>query len=332
MAVRPLLRYRLDTEPRAAVVDFGARRIWLLAMWPGQQPPGGEQNPQQPEPVPAAGVPAAESVPAARVRATAARSGAEPVPAAGTDSSPAMGSSRDRGGATPPCPALRPVRRGGKKPNTTLVAIVAAIAVVAAAVITGILVLNDDDKEHTDGQPTRRSRPRPSPDKARQEEAGQRVRLQGPLQAAGRGLADRHQPQARTRPSTCRRTTTGRSPATGTITGSRTTSRQAAGGHVRAGVLQAGLVRQDAARPRRPVGTKGAQGSKNTEEAAEIAASNFVLGGLRPEAEGHPKKSGAKPYKNKQGIKGHIATASVTGAPKEDKCSRPTAKSSPSPG
>lgn len=105
-------------------------------MWPGQQPPGGEnpqdQNPyqqpgyQQPNPYQQPGY---QQQPNPYQQPTVPQYGAPMQPP---------------GGPTPP----------DDKKKTTIVAIVAATAVVAAAVITGVVVLGDDDSTSDDSKPT----------------------------------------------------------------------------------------------------------------------------------------------------------------------------------
>lgn len=123
--------------------------LWLLAMWQGQQPPGGEnphqQNPyqqpgyQQPNPYQQPGY----QQPNPYQQPT--------VPQYAVPGQPP-------GGPQPP--------RGDDKKRTTIVAIVAATAVVATAVITGVIVFgNDDDKEADQGKggPAAASTPASSP-------------------------------------------------------------------------------------------------------------------------------------------------------------------------
>ncbi|WP_340556091.1 hypothetical protein [Streptomyces sp. GSL17-111] len=70
---------------------------------------------------------------------------------------------------------------------------------------------------------------------------------------------------------------------------------------------------------RSAVGTKGAQGAKNTSEAALSAAQNFVY---YRHGEDRDKLdwTESKPFKSEHGIEGHIATATVSGVKKGNKC------------
>ncbi|MFJ9823765.1 hypothetical protein ACIRSU_05245 [Streptomyces sp. NPDC101160] len=145
-------------------------------MWPGQQPPGGEQNPQdqsqnpyaQPAPQPGYGYPNQQP-------------GAQPGPY----QQPGQPGPGQPGGYGQPNPYQQPTQQGGygqpnpyqqptvpqyampgpvqpgggdgsggKKKQTTVVAIVAAVAVLAAAGVAGWLVLGkDDDKKNQADDP-----------------------------------------------------------------------------------------------------------------------------------------------------------------------------------
>ncbi|MFC9296765.1 hypothetical protein ACFTWH_21905 [Streptomyces sp. NPDC057011] len=68
-------------------------------------------------------------------------------------------------------------------------------------------------------------------------------------------------------------------------------------------------------------GTKGGQGAKDTAEAVRNEAGNWAFAGYAQKApKGTTKVSDPKEYTTSSGLKGHMATASVTGLPKENKC------------
>ncbi|MFD3620082.1 hypothetical protein ACFWWT_33555 [Streptomyces sp. NPDC058676] len=103
-------------------------------MWPGQQPPGGEQNPQQqnnPYQQPGYQQPNPYQQPGFQ----------QPNPYA---QQPQWGAPAPAGAPAPPPP-------GGGGGRTKVVAIVAALAVVVAAGVTGFLVLGGDKDEEADG-------------------------------------------------------------------------------------------------------------------------------------------------------------------------------------
>ncbi|MGI5448542.1 hypothetical protein ACQEVM_22785 [Streptomyces sp. CA-243310] len=69
-------------------------------------------------------------------------------------------------------------------------------------------------------------------------------------------------------------------------------------------------------------GTKGGQGAKDTAEAARTEAGNWAFAGYAQKGpKGTTKVTEPKEYTTSSGLKGHMATASVTGLPKENKCS-----------
>ncbi len=103
-------------------------------MWPGQQPPGGEQNPQQqnnPYQQPGYQQPNPYQQPGFQ----------QPNPYA---QQPQWGAPAPAGAPAPPPP-------GGGGGRTKVVAIVAALAVVVAAGVTGFLVLGGDKDDEADG-------------------------------------------------------------------------------------------------------------------------------------------------------------------------------------
>lgn len=107
----------------------------FLAMWPGQQPPGGEQNPQaqnNPYQQPGYQQPNPYQQPGYQQQP-----GPQPNPYA---QQPQWGAPSPAGAPTPP-----PGGGGtGGGNRTKLVAVIAASAVVVAAGVTGFLVLGDD--------------------------------------------------------------------------------------------------------------------------------------------------------------------------------------------
>lgn len=125
-------------------------------MWPGQQPPGGEQNPQDPNQnpyqQPGYQQPNPYQQPGYPQQGRPGQPGAPGYPP-GAPGQPGYG----QPGYGQPNPYQQPTvpqyavpgPPGGQKPDnkkkTTVIAIVAATAVVAAAVVTGVVVMNDED-------------------------------------------------------------------------------------------------------------------------------------------------------------------------------------------
>ncbi|MFM9371123.1 hypothetical protein [Streptomyces sp. Da 82-17] len=132
-------------------------------MWPGQQPPGGEQNPQDPnqQPYPQQGYP--------QQGQQQGQQQPNPYTQPGYQATPPQGAPQQQPG-TPPPPPGAPMQPGpyqqqgtpqwnapttplgapqppsGGRNKTTVTAIVAATAVVIAAGVTGFLVLGGEDE------------------------------------------------------------------------------------------------------------------------------------------------------------------------------------------
>ncbi|MDL5200230.1 hypothetical protein [Streptomyces sp. ALI-76-A] len=108
-------------------------------MWPGQQPPGGEQNPQQPNnpyQQPGYQQPNPYQQPGFQQPGLP-----QPNPYA----------QQPQWGAPGPVGAPEPPAGGGGGNRTRVVAIVAALAVIVAAGVTGFLVLGGDENDEADG-------------------------------------------------------------------------------------------------------------------------------------------------------------------------------------
>ncbi|MEU6551808.1 hypothetical protein ABZ915_16220 [Streptomyces sp. NPDC046915] len=117
-------------------------------MWPGQQPPGGEQNPQNnPYQQPGYQQPNPYQQPGYQQYPQPNPYGQQP------QQQPQWGAPAPAGGPQPP----QPPQGGGGGNRTKLVAIVAAAAVVVAAGVTGFLVLGggkDDEGGGSKGKPS----------------------------------------------------------------------------------------------------------------------------------------------------------------------------------
>ncbi|HEY9373582.1 hypothetical protein [Streptomyces sp.] len=311
-------------------------------MWPGQQPPGGEQNPQQdqsqnPYQQPGYGQPNPYQQP------TVAQPGYQqpgyPPPA----QQPGQPGQPPQPGYPQPNPyqqptvpqyavpgAPQPGGPGGKKNQTTLVAIGAALAVVVAAGVTGFLVLKDDDKgAKAGGDPkppaSSSAAPASSPpiDNPRGGEGakptipgwkpvfnprhGTLFDVPASWEVAGSGVSmiiDDHKKDdssayivmsapAEYKSKWCSEDTD--------KDGSKEDSNLAA------------------------TGTRGGQGATNTSENARNEAGAWVFG---PFAQDEPeaklkqliKISPAEAYTSKSGLSGHVATAKATGLTKKNKC------------
>lgn len=287
-------------------------------MWPGDQQPGGGQNPQQPNPYqqpgyqqpnpyqqPGYGYPQQPDPEQ------------NPYQQAGAGQQP-WGASTMPGGPQPP-------QGGGGKSRTTVIAVVAALAVIAAAVITGVFLLQDDgEKEEAGpakspsakpsaGRSEKPADPKPTPEASK--DPGDPVvpgwqAVINPKHYSAFDVPDNEDWKVASQ---------------GTVTGFTDNKKPE---DLLVAMSAPAYFKEDWCKDsnRAIVGTKGGQGSRNTKEAAEIAASNWAIAAYDQEQKGKLKESGGKPFSNKQGIKGHTATATLTGAPKDGKCEVSEAK------
>jgi hypothetical protein len=293
-------------------------------MWPGQQQPGGEQNPQQPNPYqqPGYGQPnpyqqPGYGQPPAGQPAGHGQQGA-PYPYGQQPNGPHSGQWGQ--GSMPGGPQV-PNGGGGRK-KTVAISIVAAVAVVAAAV-TGVVVFRGDDKGDN------------KKDKAdKSASASKKAKGKSPGPAGGGGASkDPSDPTIRGWQTVINpkwysafdvpKTKDWTLASQGTITGFENDK-----GKVLVAMSAPAYYKDNWCKEstRAAVGTKGAQGSKNTKDAAKVAAGNFAIAGYDQKQKGTLKVSKPKAFKNKHGIKGHTSTAKITGAPKEDKCSTSAGK------
>ncbi|WP_418955830.1 hypothetical protein [Streptomyces tritici] len=309
-------------------------------MWPGQQPPGGEQNPQDqnqnPYQQPGYGQPNPYQQP------TAPQPGF-PQPGYPPQGQPAQGQPPQPGYpqanpyqqptvpqyAVPGAP--QPGGPDGQKNKTTLVAIVAALAVVVAAGVTGFLVLGKDKEEPQAG-----GDPKPSVS-ATVSGGGTQPPIDNP-----RGGSDLKPTIPGWKPVL--------NPRHGTLYDVPPTW-EVAGTGVQSIILDhkkddgsAYIVMSAPAEYKSKwcsedsdkdgtmedsnlanSGTRGGQGATNTSDNARNEAGAWVFGPFAQD-EGEAKArqlikvSPAEAYTSKSGLSGHVATAKVTGLTKKNKC------------
>ncbi|MFF9914031.1 hypothetical protein [Streptomyces sp. NPDC013457] len=313
-------------------------------MWPGQQPPGGEQNPQdqsqnpyqqsgyqQPNPYQQPGYQQQPGYPQ--------QPPAQPPTQPGYPQQPAQpGYQQPNPYQQPTVPqyAVPGAPQGGpgdgKKKQTTLIAILAATAVVVVAGVTGFLVLGDDDDKNTkaggdskatasasasggSGEPSTS----PSLDNPRDDAA---------LQPTIPGWKVVHNPKY------------------GTLfdvppdwellkPGSVTFFEDEKKGDGTPVVTMSAPVRykskwctldtnKDGSEENwglSSAGTKGGQGAKDTAEAAFNEAGNWVWAGYAQHMpKGTIKITKAVPYTTTSGLAGHVATATAPGIKKRNSC------------
>lgn len=309
-------------------------------MWPGQQqPPGGEQNPQDAHQNPYQQQPGTPNPYQQQQQQPAAYGEQQPgygypqqppAPQAWGQQPPTV--PVPQWGGTPPPPPPR----GGSPFSTRTVAIVAASAVVVAAAATGAFVMTRDDKagNEADGKP--------SSSPSAPASSG----------AASSGASASASPGANPR---------GGADAKPVIPGWKVVVNPKYGSafdvpadwdvqssglsigfedHVKndgtalvmmnaPAILKEDWCKVDADKDGKEestelagTGTKGGMGAKDTAEAARNEAGNWAFSAYAQKApKGTTKVSEAKEYTTSSGLKGHMATATVSNLPKENKCS-----------
>ncbi|MCX5609195.1 MULTISPECIES: hypothetical protein [unclassified Streptomyces] len=287
-------------------------------MWPGQQqPPGGEQNPQDAQQNPYQQQPA------------------QPNP---YQQQPGYGYPQQPGHQQPPTvpgqqwgPPQQPQQRpggGGSPFQTKTVAIVAAAAVVVAAAATGAFVLTRDDKKtnEADDKPTASASASAAPAPAG---SSANPRAEGDVKPVIAGWKVVINPKHGTAFDV---------PPEWNVLGSGV----AIGFEDEAKKDGSSIVMMSAPAYLKEdwckvdsdkngseettslagTGTKGGQGAKDTAEAVRNEAGNWAFAGYAQKGpKGTTQVSEPKEYTTSSGLKGHMATASVTGLPKENKCS-----------
>ncbi|MFF5899836.1 hypothetical protein ACFY8O_28450 [Streptomyces argenteolus] len=287
-------------------------------MWPGQQPPGGEQNPQDQNPYQQPGYqqPNPYQQPGYQQQGQPGQPGWQHNPY----QQPTVPQYAVPGGPGGPPP--------DDKKKTTIVAVVAATAVVVAAVVTGVVVMNKDDKGGStvaEGKPSSSPSAEPSDTASSPaanprggEEAapsipgwkvvtnpkwGTQFDVPGDWEVAGTGVFSGFENV---------KDPTG-PPAAGFSAPAYYKSKWCVDDADKDGSKEdTGLA---------GVGTKGAQGAKSTDEAATNEAANWVWAAYAQKDPKEKVKIGkAAPYTTKSGLSGSVVTATATGLANKDKC------------
>ncbi|MEU5051699.1 proline-rich domain-containing protein [Streptomyces sp. NPDC021096] len=277
-------------------------------MWPGQQAPGGEQNPQDPHqnPYQQPGYPQHNPYQQPGYQ--------QPNPYATQPGAQQPGPAQWTAPATPGGP--QPGGGGGNK-RTTIIAITAAIAVVAAAVITGVMVLggDGDDKEPTAKGGAQPSASAPASPSATAEAPEDNPRAGGEIKPVIDGWktvisSKRH--NAFDVPSDWEVESPTMSHGFEDDKGKGLVAMSATASYKK-GECEKNDKRGSA-------GTKGAQGAKSEASAAEIEALNWVYAAFDQKQTGKFNQTKAQPFKSDHGITGYTASATVTGVKKTGKC------------
>ncbi|MBW1598118.1 hypothetical protein [Streptomyces sp. JJ38] len=296
-------------------------------MWPGQQQPGGGQNPQEPNPYQQPGYQQPNPY---QQPGQPGQPGSQPNPyqqPAGQGQWP-----------TPAPPGVPQPPGGGKSSRrNTVLAIAVSLAVVAGAVVTGAILLTGDEDE---GKPSSKDGDKPAassspsstePDPSEDDGGG----IRDPDNPRGSGESDDPEPvvpgwQVVINPKHHSAFDVPEDWELGTkttIIGWGEKEDPDAMFPIPQVAMSAPAYFKEAwcedsdggTYSRTVVGTKGAQGAKNTSEAALNAAQSFVYY-RHGEEKDKVEWTESKPFKSDHGIEGHIAVATSKGAEKDNKC------------
>lgn len=284
-------------------------------MWPGQQPPGGEQNPQNnPYQQPGYQQPNPYQQPGYQ----------QPNP---YGQQPQWGAPGPAGGPQPP-------QGGGGGNRTKIVAIVAATAVVVAAGVTGFLVLGGNKDDKADGGKDKSSQsPSADPSAASSESSGSDDNPRGnetekPTIAGWKVVVNQKYGTAFDVPADWEVGTPGTftffedevkgdgSPYIGFSAPAYLKQNWCESDDNKDGTKETSSLASS--------GTKGEDGAKDTASTARGDAAAFAFGGYTDQKDSSKKylKIGeAKPYTTKSGVAGSVATSYTSGVPKSGKCS-----------
>ncbi|MEU3790063.1 hypothetical protein [Streptomyces fructofermentans] len=280
-------------------------------MWPGNQPPGGEQNPQNQNPYQQPGY-----------------QQPNPYQQPGFQQPNPYAQPGQAGWTAPGAP--QPPQGGGNGNRTKVVAIVAAAAVVIAAGVTGLLVLggdNDKDDKADGGKDKKSSSPSASKDPSASASSGDDNPRGGDGEKATiAGWKVVINPRFGTMFDV---------PAEWEIESTDTSvgfEWEEKGKTDRTTVtapayLKSKWCSSDTDKDGRvedtslaTAGTRGENGAKTTAEAAETRVPWWIFGGYTQPDKKSVKWDKAKAYTTKSGLKGSIATAYSSNTPQKKKC------------
>ncbi|MGW7077822.1 hypothetical protein [Streptomyces sp. NPDC054866] len=269
-------------------------------MWPGEQQPGGGPN-QQPNPY--------------------QQPGYQQHQQPGYQQ-PAPWNAPTVPGGTPQAPQTGGNGGGGGN-RTKVIAIVAAAAVVVAAGVTGFLLLGGDKDDSAKPDPTRSPSASPSP--AGSEEADSRGVDGGPkptvpgwktVTNAERRIAFDVPPEwelkARDWVDAVGEADDEDSILIGMVAPAALKQRWCASDPDRDGIKDY--------TPLAEAGSRGNRGAKSTEQIAAKDSATWVYGQYSQPDRKNIRTSAVEPYTTRSGIKGSVATSSVSGVDDDDKC------------
>ncbi|MEU0842423.1 hypothetical protein ABZ370_23525 [Streptomyces sp. NPDC005962] len=308
-------------------------------MWPGQQPPGGEQNPQDQNPYQQPGYqqPNPYQQPGYQQPNPyqQPQQGYPGQPGQQPGQQPGYGHPQNQpahGWNSPSGPAGAPQSPQDKKKRTATIAIVAAVAVVAAAVITGVVVLNQDDSKDEQAKHEKKSTA-PSPSATTSAPAGapsaggeDNPRAGGdtaqvkPVIPGWQTVVSPKRHDAFDVPANWSVKKPDLSIGFEDDKGNPLVIMSAPAKFKENACSVKGKDGEEETSGIAGTGTKGAQGAKTEASAAKIEAENWVYAAFDQKQTGTRKVTDAKPFKSDHGLKGYTSTATVTGVKKTDKC------------
>ncbi|KES05925.1 hypothetical protein BU52_17570 [Streptomyces toyocaensis] len=280
-------------------------------MWPGQQPPGGEQNPQSNNPYQQPGYqqPNPYQQPGYQ----------QPNPY----QQPQWSDSSTVGTPQPP-------QGGGGGNRTKLVAVVAATAVVVAAGVTGFLVLGGDKDDEADGKKDAKPSATASKDTSAEPSAsasgnnprggdGEKATIPGWQVVVNTRFGTKFDVPGDWEIET-----------PGTSVGFEWEEKDGEMGRTTVtapAYLKSKWCTSDDEKDGREedtalatAGTRGENGAKTTKEAAETRVPWWIFGGYTQPDKKSVKFDAPKAYTTTSGIKGHVATAHSENTPQKGKC------------
>ncbi|MES4905437.1 MULTISPECIES: hypothetical protein [unclassified Streptomyces] len=311
-------------------------------MWPGQQPPGGEQNPQDPNPYQQPGYHQPNPYqqpgyhqPNPYQQPQPGQPQGQPQPQQGQQPQPQPQQPQQiyemptQAWGSPAVQQPGPSEPPRKKNRTAVIAIVAAVAVVAAATVTAVLVLNKDD----DGKDQAKDGKKPSATAPASKDSS----------SQGDGSADDGTPSAgdAAKPvipgwktvTNPKRHDAFDVPAGWYVPSPDTMSTFSKDGKPLISMTGPAYYKEDnctikdkktgatLSSPLAGAGTKGAQGAKSQAQAAKTEAANWLYAVFDQDETGDYKFTTPRKFTSKYGIKGYSSSGTVTGVKKSDKCS-----------
>ncbi|MCX5383731.1 hypothetical protein [Streptomyces sp. NBC_00083] len=294
-------------------------------MWPGQQPPGGEQNPQDPNQNPYQQPGYQQPNPYQQPGPQPAQQPGYPPQGYQTPNPYQQPTVPQYPVGSPPGPPQPP--KNDKK-KTTLIAIVAAAAVVVAAVVTGVVVLKDDGKgtDQADGKdkksPSASGSNSAAPSSAAPNPRGAGTDVQ-PVIAGWKVVVNPTRGDAFDVPPDWEVDSPGMS-----VGWSDKADPNGFGGMMMSSpayykskwctTKSGGGSDENTALA--SVGTKGANGAKSTADAAEQADDWLYYAYTQPDKNNITSEKPV-PYTTKSGLQGSVVRAKATNVKKTDKCS-----------